>query len=347
MLAPFSLPPDTSVTFKLSARQATLAVSIAINGPPVKGIFSISPNEGVELQTKFTLFASRFSDPDLPLAYTFGFYPSSNSTDFNSLIGNILFFVYIKPSLFLILGVSEISYVETNLPAGQISQNFTISCVVICYDSLSADSSMLVKGRVSKLELDDSALNQLITSKLNDALSSGDLDVTRSALSVSAAVINFVNCSRTTDLFCAQKNRFPCTVNENVCGTCFDGFISSSLIGNDVCFSLNSRRLTAVTKKTCTDDCNSNGVCVFRNVNTGAELANNSICSILDPTCEATCICNTGYDGNLCSYTSNELQLKQGNSKLTLILKLLNLFIYRYTSWVNKGLEYSIRECRC
>ena len=171
---------------------------------------------------------------------------------------------------------------------------------------------MIVKARVSKLELDDSALNLLIISKINDALSSGDLDVTRSALAVSAAVINFVNCSQTTDTFCAQRNRLPCTVNENVCGTCIDGFVSPVVIGNDVCFPFTSRRLTDSTK-TCTDDCNNNGVCVFRNVNTGLKLSSNDTCSILDPTCESICICNIGYDGYLCSYTSNELQLKQGN----------------------------------
>lgn len=167
-----------------------LSVSILINGPPVTGVFSITPGTGEELKTKFTLSASRFLDPDLPLTYTFGFYPSSNSTSFNALVG-----------------LSEISYVETNLPAGQIADNYTIPCAITCYDYFLAGSSLKKDVRVTKLVLNDSALNDLISSQLSKALTSGDLDVTRSVLSVSSAVVNFVNCSRTTASFCSNLNR--------------------------------------------------------------------------------------------------------------------------------------------
>ena len=179
------------MSFKLLAKQAVLSISVLINGPPVTGVFSISPITGTELETKFMLFASRFSDPDLPLTFTFGFYPSLNSTDFNSLNG-----------------VSEVSYVETDLPAGQSSENYRIPCSVACYDSLGAVSSLTSTVTVAKLELDDSGINNLISSKLGDALTSGDLDVTRSVLSVSSAVVNFVNCSQTTATFCSSKNRY-------------------------------------------------------------------------------------------------------------------------------------------
>ena len=76
-----------------------MGVTIEINGPPLKGVFNINPNVGVELQTTFLLSAKRFIDPDLPLTYTFGFYPSSNSSDLNSVIGN--HFVYFSMSAFI------------------------------------------------------------------------------------------------------------------------------------------------------------------------------------------------------------------------------------------------------
>ena len=107
--------------------------------------------------------------------------------------------------------------------------------------------------------------------------------------------------------------RLPCTVTANTCGACYDGYISPLSIGNDICISLSSRRLsTTLIEKTCTDNCNGRGSCAFINVNTGSKLSSSDTCSVLDPTCAATCICKEGYDGQLCSYTKSQLQLKQG-----------------------------------
>ena len=107
--------------------------------------------------------------------------------------------------------------------------------------------------------------------------------------------------------------RLPCTVISNTCGACNDGYVSSFLVGNDECISLSSRRLSnTVIEKACTNNCNDHGKCVFINVNTGNELSSSDTCSVTDPTCAATCTCDEGYDGQLCSYTKSALQLKQG-----------------------------------
>jgi hypothetical protein len=306
-LSPFALPPKTFVTFKLTARQAILAVSIETNSPPVTGVFAINPVEGVELQTVFSLYASRFLDSDLPLTYTFGFYPNMDSAELQSL-----------------MGISESSYVSSNLPAGLVDDDYKIPCLVVCYDSLLASSSIMKTVTVRKLVLDDSAMNDLISSKLDDAMNSGDLDVTRAVLSVSSSVVNFVDCRDATSEYCDSLNRLPCSVTANTCGTCLDGYVSPFVIGNEECISLSSRKLTSFTQKACTNDCNGHGTCIFTNVNSGYTLDDSSVCTLLDPTCEAVCICDEGYDGQVCSYTTEALQVKQ-STREGLIGTLTNL----------------------
>ena len=106
------------------------------------------------------------------------------------------------------------------------------------------------------------------------------------------AIINRVSCSKAPD--CSTLNRYACVSVSNTCGKCKDGFYGDNDDSNTNCISSSLLLLSSsssIQSKTCTNNCNDNGKCIFINTNTNIIVDE---CSIIDPTCHAECKCNQG-----------------------------------------------------
>jgi hypothetical protein len=91
-------------------------VSVATNGPPIGGSFSVSPLSGVALTTYFTLAAADWFDEDLPLTYQFLFLSTTGSP------------LELRQPLIM-------TTASVLLPSGISAANNTIQCLVHVYDA--------------------------------------------------------------------------------------------------------------------------------------------------------------------------------------------------------------------
>ena len=80
------------------------------------------------------------------------------------------------------------------------------------------------------------------------------------------------------------------------------------LFSNDVVI-YNSVEIGDEEQQECSNNCNNNGKCIFQSRSSGKNVTS---CGLYDPTCQAVCVCDTGYSGSLCSYDTSSLLLKQG-----------------------------------
>jgi hypothetical protein len=334
-----TLPPNSVLTFTLtcvspsSTVAGTSSIVIVTNGPPVPGVFAVSPTSGEELKSTFRFLATTWTDPDTPLTYSFGFQVSSSSP-------------YLE-----VQSKSQQTYGSSLLPAGLSSNNQLVTCIANIFDSYSANTSAYFSVAVDKMTVNASALSSLVANQLSS--SSGDADGTKQAISTLSSVLNSVNCSGAPH--CASLNREGCSSVANTCGPCLSGglYVGASGNSNRPCVSLASivsssssssssnatsgskasvgssagsacksdgtcngwLSCNAVTKlcympsKSCSvSDCNGQGSCGFIAVSTGFAV---SSCTADDVTCEATCTCASGFSGDSCEYSAEELLSKQ------------------------------------
>ena len=296
-----SLPERFTAVFTLQCKKAVATLIIETNGPPTSGNFRINPSEGVEFESIFVLSGTQWFDEDLPLAYSFSFGDSRQT---------------IKP-------VGESSYIESTLPVGEQNNGFKLSCFLVVFDSLSASVEVSGVAVVNKLVLPASELNTKLSSAFDDSMSSTDPNVLISFLSVASSMLNFVDCSSSPK--CNTLNRYDCKNTANTCGSCLSNYVGISGDSNTPCMDLSRRKLAQLPNKECINNCNGHGVCLFIDSNTNAKV---NSCTIIQSSCDATCICDEGYYGNFCSMTAGELEAKQsmrakllqGDSKVDLDL---------------------------
>jgi hypothetical protein len=107
-----SLPVESVLTFTLRRGLGVSSINITTNGPPLPGVFQLSPNVGIELTTSFLFSASEWSDPELPLAYEFRF---SSAADATVIVGT----------------KAAMQSITTTLPASN-----SLTCTVNVFDAL-------------------------------------------------------------------------------------------------------------------------------------------------------------------------------------------------------------------
>jgi len=200
VLSADTLPENSITTFQLLCQRASTSIVVITNGPPQPGLFEISPSKGVELDTSFLFSASLWSDEDIPISYSFGFYATNTST-----------------TVATIKARSEASFTSSNLPAGLEESKFQIRGLLLVYDSLSASTTAINWVEVTRfVAANTSALTEAISAKLNNAMLSSPED-TLNFLSVASAVINFVNCSIASPSYCSKMNRYKTITLINTC----------------------------------------------------------------------------------------------------------------------------------
>lgn len=305
-----TLPQRAGFQFTLSCGLGSASIQVATNGAPVPGVYTLSPTEGNELSTSFSLVASSWSDPDLPLSYQFGFIsPATGSS-------------------LVVLARSPTASAFTTLPAGSaVSQN-KVTCSLQVFDVFGAN--VFSYGQVSVKVLSAEAQQQQISALLSSS-SSGSVDSQKSMLSVVSSVINRINC--TVPVNCTSLNRAACSKTPNTCGSCASGFTGDSGDRNTKCFSLTSlssapevtdclidsdclnplkicstSKLCVFAPKSCPQNCSGNGVCQYKSVSTGVAVTD---CRVNDVNCRVSCLCNTGFSGSSCSMTQADLEAAQ------------------------------------
>jgi hypothetical protein len=334
------LVDDTQYLFELQCATLTgtkgfASFSVVTNGPPAPGLFSVSPATGTELKDLFTLAAFQWVDSDIPLSYAFGF-------------------LSVDGVLQQIQSQSKLNYGSTVLPAGLDSMNYTVSCSAVVYDSLDANISSVALVHVMKYTGSFDSLQSIISSQISSSLS-GTVDSAKQAISSCSASLNSVSCVSAPN--CSALYRKNCRSTANTCGTCLDGYVGDQGDGNTYCSfstSENRRRLhnsnfgsgslvdTAVScsndgdcglfevcsgmrcyaeTKNCSDDCSGSGECIYINSESGMNV---SSCTVGDPVCTAVCVCESGYSGSFCEYTTDQMTSKKANRQ-SLLQSLYNV----------------------
>eukprot|EP01040_Poterioochromonas_malhamensis_P014220 gene14220-15723_t len=311
-LAANGLAPQSSYTFTLTCERSRASVVVTTNGPPVGGVLSVSNLKdgtltGIELTDTFEFVTSSWSDPDLPITYSFGFITPSTG------------------ALSVFQSRSETTFASTTLPGAPSG----LQSLVLVYDVLSCSTS--VNQTLYIKSLPAAQVQSLILKKLNSTQGSTSIDSIKAVISVASASLGSVNCSLVSNSYCANLNRSPCGSTSQLCGTCLTGFIGDGGDANTICYSqsgLNSTTLPqtcsssnpcpslytcqsgkcVAVQKSCSNNCYGNGVCQYLDSNTGSIV---STCSVLSTSCVASCKCNTGFQGATCSISSADASSQQ------------------------------------
>lgn len=342
---PEALLGSCAYTFRLVALDRTASVRVLVNAAPLPGTFRVSPSEGMELSTRFSLVALRWQDEDLPLYYTFSYLSSLDDMA-----------VVLAPH-------SEASSVNSYLPAVTSDPvGSEIVLMVVVEDCLFANASsyrtvtIRRDGQLSRLNR-SAAIVELLNS------SEGDYRATKQLIAVAVGVINVFNCSGAPANCTVLYNRLECAASfaDNVCGACLPAHVGIEGNDNSRCIafdssphssiaamirSLDSRNgfsdISALVQRQqggseisgssssdgtrCVLNCPNEpfeacvrGVCVSTSKRCPADCSGqgscecydantgeaSSDCLSTDPSCEARCNCSVGYFGSSCHLDSD------------------------------------------
>jgi hypothetical protein len=106
--------------------QTTSFISITVNAPPSLGSFVVNPLVGSAYLETFHLTCNRWTDSDLPLSYQFSYLSHTSLT-------------------LITKSVTPLSYAATVLPEGLTESNKKVTCQADIYDSLNANSTVLLQ----------------------------------------------------------------------------------------------------------------------------------------------------------------------------------------------------------
>jgi hypothetical protein len=270
--------------------------------------------KGVELQTNYNFNALRWEDLDRPLSYSFGFLSSKNEK------------IVLKSK-------SLSSYTLSILPGGYKSSNYTVILFVKVFDRYSAVTTETTEVTVESKKLFTlQEIQKFSTENAIDISSPGHVDAVKKQSNFLTYLINKVNCSDSQD--CSALHRNPCNSVMNTCGSCMKGFRSytDDIDSNTKCipesefFSRKLREETnchsredcnlpyecregicSLSLKECINNCSHHGQCYYISKHKNTIVKE---CRIDDNDCYARCECNTGYESESCSYTSEEWNVK-------------------------------------
>jgi len=309
VLPPDALPTRSTISFTLtgtltadSAHTSSTAVVVTTGGPPVPGVFTITPTAGGSaLTTEYTLAADMWTAETgaAPLTYEFGFVSASDA------------FITLQAR-------SEAAHFVSPLPAGSMHEEFLLAVRVVVFDALDASTVAQTSTTVSPTTVSDSELTALAEETLGRA---GNADALAQVVGIFNEYLNAVNCSQALTDSCALLNREQCSTESQTCGPCLSGYGGVFGSSNNPCVpETNGRRLVDSTPLQCAANCSLQGSCYYRNLDTGAVV---DTCTISSATCEAVCECNSGFHGRTCSYNATSLGSVQ-DTRLLLLQALLN-----------------------
>jgi hypothetical protein len=313
-----------------SGYTAEAAVRVAVNSGPRPGQFLVNPSLGSELSTEFHLSAELWEDLDGSIEYLFGFLPTTQGA-----------FMKVNDR-------SESTETFSTLPAS-LDEEF-LTCVLHTFDTLGASTIASFSVKVMRSSTDLSVVSTAVQTSLAliatpdaKAFSESTLDQTLSTVGV---MLNRVDCSRAPD--CSILNRHSCSTTKHTCGyckathsfgtqghsnsKCFENASGVSKIGNS-CTSGNDcgdwescvSFVCQKAPKNCRGafinefpffaDCSGHGTCSYKAVtmilSEGSSSATLEKCFEGDTTCEPSCTCVSGWDGDACDKTTSEADTRK------------------------------------
>jgi hypothetical protein len=292
-----ALPQRSTLVFTLSCGSTAVSATVTTNGAPLPGRFSIAPDTGDELVTAFTLYASEWADPDLPLTYQFGFQSG------------------VSKSVLVIATRSELANAVSTLPAGDVNRGRAVDCTVRVFDAMDASTDALSSVIVNPMEQAAKSTQLLLELVQSTA---GSVANAKAALAVVSGVLNAVNCTAAPD--CAVLNRNPCAKTDGHCGSCLVGYVGDAGDRNTLCV-LPSTPTALSTPKDCGSNCSFHGECTHVSRITGARLGS---CTLADTNCDAICMCTDQRSGEFCELDPTTLRHRR-EVRSNLIQSLSNL----------------------
>ena len=337
VIGKFELVAGSLYDFSLSVtslgddnHHATVTVTIEVIEAPHPGEFHVSPTEGREFQDLFSFSTSRWSNDELPLTYTFGYFEGLDS-DYRDAIA--------------LSGRSEYAFLSDQLlPGGQRVNNYTLACGVYAFNNLDARSYLVKRVHVYKVHFPVEDMSANILTQLLVASSYQDSNKLKSVISVGISMLNSANCSLAPSS-CESLGRHECHKISHSCGSCLPEFVGQDEgEGNSPCYHVSgdsspptiSANSSCVENSNCADlqvcddgrcvfraklcpsDCSDKGTCLLEAISTGIEVQQ---CRMNDFTCRARCECDDGYLGKGCSESQSSMAVKQ-DTRLQLILSL-------------------------
>lgn len=305
-----TLPVRGVLTFVLQAGTSSASIDITMISPPVPGRLVVSPDEGLEMSTKFDIGTSLWTDIELPISYAFGYITNEGT------------FLAMQSR-------SEDTYAIMTMPAGVKEHAYAKVVFVTAFNPLEASESLTTGVVVAKQEVTAEELTDIITEQLTSAVGETDSNVVKQIVNVASSSMNNVNCSLAPN--CSSLLRGPCFKAAHTCGECLPSFIGEKGHDNTPCYGnvTNSSSVgstCSVTSdcapfeecnttsslcyfppKQCKFDCNGLGDCIYKNTKTGALL---DTCVRGDTTCTPRCDCHDGYAGETCQDSQAEADAK-------------------------------------
>jgi hypothetical protein len=269
----------------------TASIVVKVNTAPRPGRFLVNPSEGVELSDPFTFSCSQWQDENLPLQYRFAVLTPT---------GSRVFFV----------SLSEISYKTLQLPAGDKSNGYSLSCLADIVDSLGANStgsaSVIVKEQQQGAAAQTAQLQNYFNQSAN-VFASDDVNAIKQAAGMASYLINKVNCSLASH--CADLNRQSCFRTAKTCGPCLsENYIGVKGDSNEKCYKSVSDIPVTISEvpKSCGGNgksCSGHGICVYKSLVTNQ---NTPSCFENDFSCVPVCFCDVGFTSSPSCDVSDE-----------------------------------------
>jgi hypothetical protein len=293
-----------SVSYVGSNAASSARISLLVNRAPVGGAVSISPAEGIAVNTEFYYLTSGWTSASsaYPLSFVLGYYITSPA------------------SVSIVKTQSVVMYATSVMAPGLPSSNYRVTGFASATDMFGANANTTTYATVRPVASLTGLSEEAAASSLSDAI------VALNAVSVSQLVgaytlsLNTVNCS--VPLPCAGLNREQCQYTAHTCGGCLVGYTGVPGDSNyacqltsaypveskirvcskdNQCAGLGLGRCVsgqcAIEVKQCANNCSGYGECILSDAN-GEEV---EFCESTDSFCKATCSCRPSRFGSDCS----------------------------------------------
>lgn len=185
-------------------------IQLTANSPPKGGYLYATPTTGTALLTDFFISSPGWTADveNLPLRYAFSFRVSASS------------------EYLTLAAPNQRDYTETTLPAGLPALEYKVTLRGRAIDMLNSSSSTTSTVAVTPSQTSDTS--RILSTKLNRAFLTGDVNLAYQAINSAATTISTADCSTSPN--CLELNRNNCFLTPGTCGRCFDGFSGASLL---------------------------------------------------------------------------------------------------------------------
>ena len=314
----------------------TESLLVSSNDVPKPGYFTVSPQIGCVILDSFHFAASFWEDDDFPLRYAFGIVADGRHIDLSSRSEVPRFDAFMShPRILRKDNALNVSVYLKVFDIHDGTAETTLSVVLQECDLPSSNRSRHIHEVVAMKMLSQDAKWKVKNPSDNNQL--------RASLMMHVLASNAVNCSHiplpvnvhesersgmnTSVLYsnCSEINRQDCDSTAYSCGECFPGFHSSGFIhaANTPCERIPEEGIEL--RRGCEGNCSSNGICQISSPYVKDRSSLSCPLSENANSCTAFCVCDDGFAGSTCQYTTDEMEMRQ-STRVSLVETCIELF---------------------